>query len=127
MATVTDEEGTIVGGACGEPIVSANDHRAKLLQMRAQIEEMLDETANESSKKASPREALTWMRISEFARTHRYSTKTVSQWCRLGMPHIGKGHYCRIDVRAAEAWLAADGPKRAAMNMGRLAHAKKVG
>jgi hypothetical protein len=96
--------------------------RAVLLQMRAQLDELIGET----TPAVAPVTEATWMRISEFARTHRYSPKTVSQWCRLGMPHIGKGHHCRVDVRAAEKWIADGGATRAAATMGRIAHMKET-
>lgn len=98
--------------------------RAVLLQMRAQLDELISETPTTPAR--APADEVRWMRISEFARTHRYSPKTVSQWCRLGMPHIGKGHHCRIDVRAAEKWIADGGAARAAATMGRVAHMKET-
>ena len=96
--------------------------RATLLQMRAQLDELLGETP----PAPAPAAQAAWMRISEFAKTHRYSPKTVSQWCKLGMPHIGKGHHCRIDVRAAEKWIADGGATKAATTMGRVAHRKET-
>lgn len=98
--------------------------RATLLQMRAQLDELLGETTTPALAPAAPQAA--WMRISEFAKTHRYSPKTVSQWCKLGMPHIGKGHHCRIDVRAAEKWIADGGATKAATTMGRIANMKET-
>ena len=89
--------------------------RATLLRVRERIEEMLSAVPPSRPAAAVARGARDWMRICEFARTHHYSTKTVSQWCKLGMPHIGNGHYTRIDVREAEKWIADDGPTKAAM------------
>jgi hypothetical protein len=97
--------------------------RTKLLQLRAQIDDLLG--AGEPAP-PHPVEVL-WMRISEFARAHRYSAKTISQWCRLGMPHIGQGHHCRINVRAAEKWIAEGGATRVAKIMGRVAHTRQTG
>jgi hypothetical protein len=128
---------TVEGVACtgGDGTVSSADRareacasprtadRAALLSVRAQIDQLLGEAPPQVARDANTR---SWMRISEFARAHRYSARTISQWCRLGMPHIGKGHHCRIDVRAAEAWIAAGGPRTAAMRMGMTAHARET-
>jgi hypothetical protein len=104
----------------------ASPHRAKLLEMRAQIDQMLGSELD-APPVSQPSPSRAWMRMSEFARTHHYSAKTVSQWVRLGMPHIGKRHHCRVNVRAAETWIAEDGPTKAAKAMGMLAHAKEFG
>lgn len=95
-----------------------------LLQMRAQIDKLIGATS--PTPAPVPIDEVRWMRISEFARTHRYSPKTISQWCRLGMPHIGQGHHCRINVRDAEKWIADGGATRAAGAMGKLAHRKET-
>ncbi|MGK3961353.1 hypothetical protein WMF01_12300 [Sorangium sp. So ce1667] len=65
----------------------------------------------------------TWLPIGKFAKTYNYSTKAVSRWVRLGMPHVGKGRNCRIDVERAVAWLDEGGPAKELRRRGAEAHA----
>ena len=118
----TGDELAPVPSAASTTAETSASRRAALLQVRERIDEMLAYTSP-----SAPAVEPTWMRISQFARTHHYSAKTVSQWCRLGMPHIGSGHHCRIDVRAAQKWIAEDGPRNAAMRLGMLAHTREAG
>jgi hypothetical protein len=109
-------------------------NRAALVQLRdqvnAQIDALLDDApaAPEAPAQATKPHSIVadWMRMKNFAAAFGYSPKTISQWCKLGMPHIGKGHYCRIDVRAAKKWLEEGGPTRAARLMGAHAHLRSV-
>ena len=107
-------------------------NRAALVQLRdqvnAQIDALLDEAPDARTRPVSvPVQAeAVWMRMKQFATAFGYSPKAVSQWCKLGMPHIGKGHYCRIDVRAAKTWLQEGGPTKAAMLLGKHAHMRSV-
>lgn len=106
-------------------------NRAALVRLRDQIIAQIDallEDAPEPSASSDERlrAELAWMKMKEFATAFGYSTKAVSQWCKLGMPHIGKGHYCRIDVRAAKKWLEEGGPTQAAMLLGKNAHRRSV-
>jgi hypothetical protein len=104
-------------------------NRAALVQLReqvnAQIDALLDD-APAAPAAVSVRAESVWMRMKHFATAFGYSPKAVSQWCKLGMPHIGKGHYCRIDVRAAKTWLQEGGPTKAAMLLGKHAHMRSV-
>jgi hypothetical protein len=104
-------------------------NRAALVQLReqvnAQIDALLDDAPAPPAAVPARAESV-WMRIKHFATAFGYSPKAVSQWCKLGMPHIGKGHYCRIDVRAAKTWLLEGGPTKAAMLLGKHAHMRSV-
>jgi hypothetical protein len=106
-------------------------NRAALVQLReqvnAQIDALLEDAPEPPASSAERlRAELVWMKIKQFATAFGYSSKAVSQWCKLGMPHIGKGHYCRIDVRAAKKWLEEGGPTKAAMLLGKHAHMRSV-
>ena len=106
-------------------------NRAALVQLRdqvnAQFDALLDEAPDAPAPPTKPRSTVAdWMRMKNFAAAFGYSPKTISQWCKLGMPHIGKGHYCRIDVRAAKKWLEEGGPTRSARLMGAHAHLRSV-
>ena len=96
--------------------------RDTLLRLRQELDALLEETP-EGTEPAAADEIL-WMRINQFAKTHHYSSKTISQWVKLGMPHIGRGHYCRINVKAAEKWITEGGPTKAAMSLGMMARAR---
>jgi len=65
-----------------------------------------------------------WMRISEFARAHGYAQRTVASWVKLGMPHVGTGRHCRIQVAAAEQWLRDGGPANARRMLGMKSHGR---
>ena len=105
-------------------------NRAALVQLRdqvnAQIDALLDEAPDARTGPAAVHAESVWMRMKQFATAFGYSPKAVSQWCKLGMPHIGKAHYCRIDVRAAKTWLQEGGPTKAAMLLGKHAHMRSV-
>jgi hypothetical protein len=107
-------------------------NRAALVQLRDQVNAQIDALLDDAPAAPAPPAAVparaesVWMRMKQFATAFSYSPKAVSQWCKLGMPHIGKGHYCRIDVPAAKTWLQEGGPTRAAMLLGKHAHMRSV-
>lgn len=107
-------------------------NRAALVQLREQVNAQIDALLEDAPDTRTARTVTpvhaesVWMRIKHFATAFSYSSKAVSQWCKLGMPHIGKGHYCRIDVRAAKTWLQEGGPTKAAMLLGKHAHMRSV-
>jgi hypothetical protein len=93
--------------AYGVPPMRTKD-RATLLRLRQELDALLEETPAGTAPAAA--DEVRWMRIKQFAQEHSYSSRTISQWLKLGMPHIGRGHHRRIDVKAAEKWIAEGGP-----------------
>lgn len=83
--------------------------RATLLQLRAEIDAALAELPAESPQLASAR----FMKVADFAAAHNYSTRTVRDYCELGMPHQGEGRARRVLVAEAETWIASGGPRKA--------------
>jgi hypothetical protein len=71
-------------------------------------------------------EAPEWMPIGKFAKRHGYAERTVSRWVRLGMPHVGRGRNCRINVSKARAWISEDGAKKAVLQLGQAAHLRSM-
>jgi hypothetical protein len=54
----------------------------------------------------------------DYARARGYSPSTVTKWANLDMPHTGNGKARRVKVREADAWIADDGPRKAARRAG---------
>ncbi len=67
-----------------------------------------------------------WLPIGRFAEAYNYSTRSVSRWVKLGMPHVGSGRNCRINVVAALRWIEDGGPKNAIRELGADAHARAL-
>lgn len=89
---------------------------------------LLQKVVDSSEKPASapPKEEAKWLRICAFAAAYGYSSRSVSRWVKLGIPHIGNGHNTRINVARALVWLADDGPSKAARRLGIESHAKSL-
>ena len=58
------------------------------------------------------------MKVSAFASARGYAPKTVTRYCALGMPHVGRGKARRILVVEADAWLAKGGSEASARAAG---------
>lgn len=52
--------------------------------------------------------------VSEYAERVGYSRSTVGAWVKSGLPCVSSGRGHRVNVAAADAWLAAGGAKAAA-------------
>jgi hypothetical protein len=74
----------------------------------------------------APGEQPRWLAIGRFAKEYKYSTRSVSRWVKLGMPHVGSGRNCRINVAAALLWIEDGGPAKAIRKLGADAHARAL-
>lgn len=86
--------------------------RDELLSIRSRIDALLNEMADAPRREVV---AARFMSVPDFAALRNYSTRTIRDWCELGMPHSGEGRGRRIHVNEAIAWIEAGGPKRARM------------
>jgi hypothetical protein len=66
---------------------------------------------------------LTRMKVSAYARSRGYAARTVSRYCQLGMPSVGRGKARRVLVHEADQWIASGGAAAAAKAEGGKAHA----
>lgn len=82
--------------------------RDDLLSIRARIDAILNRIPKPTREASSER----LMSVREFAVLTNYSTRTIRDWCDLGMPHSGNGRHRRIHVAEAIEWIEARGPKR---------------
>jgi len=85
--------------------------RDDLLALRARLDEILTSLPDDVKKTSERR----YMTVPEFAELRGYSSRTIRDWCELGMPHSGDGKGRRIHVAEAIAWIEAGGPRRARM------------
>lgn len=86
--------------------------RDELLSIRSRIDALLNEMGDAPRRDVV---AARFMSVPDFAALRNYSTRTIRDWCELGMPHSGEGRGRRIHVKEAIAWIEAGGPKRARM------------
>jgi hypothetical protein len=84
----------------------------ELLSTRSRIDALLNEMADAPKCDVV---AGRFMTVPDFAALRNYSTRTIRDWCELGMPHSGTGRGRRIHVSEAIAWIEAGGPKHARM------------
>lgn len=63
------------------------------------------------------------MKVSAYARSRGYAARTVSRYCQLGMPSVGRGKARRVLVHEADEWIASGGAAAAAKAEGGKAHA----
>ncbi|MFZ5895595.1 MAG: helix-turn-helix domain-containing protein [Myxococcota bacterium] len=83
--------------------------RDELLSIRSRIDALLNEMAESPKREVV---SARFMTVPDFAALRNYSTRTIRNWCELGMPHSGTGRGRRIHVREAIAWIEAGGPKQ---------------
>jgi hypothetical protein len=87
--------------------------RDELLAIRSRIDALLSEMSEQPKREVS---TARFMTVPDFAALRSYSTRTIRDWCDLGMPHSGEGRGRRVHVVEAIAWIESGGPKRARMN-----------
>jgi hypothetical protein len=96
-------------------------------RLKSIVDQFVQDVAESAAPRQDPPEdGPKWMRIKTFAEAHGYAPRTISRWVRLNMPHIGKGHSCRINVSAAIAWIANGGPTASARKLGFASHARSL-
>lgn len=88
--------------------------RDRLLSMRAEIDALLAELPDGASAPTpAAAAAQRFMKLPAFAASRSLSSRTIRDYCDLGMPHQGEGRARRILVAEADAWIAAGGPRKA--------------
>lgn len=99
--------------------------RAALLAAKQSCDDALRLLPAPPAPESHPEREKQFMRVSAYAKSRGYIPGTISDWCKLGLPHIGQGQARRIRVREADDWIAAGGAKAAAAKAGALAFRKE--
>jgi hypothetical protein len=84
----------------------------RLLALRAEIDSMLQELGPAPSV-AQAQPGARFMKVGDFAAARGFSSRTIRDYCELGMPHRGEGKGRRVLVAEADAWIDGGGPRRA--------------
>lgn len=88
--------------------------KQELIRLRAEMDALIatlpdDDSGSTQPVAAAPR----FMKLSAFASSRNFSSRTIRDYCDLGMPHQGEGRARRILVAEADAWIDAGGPRKA--------------